>query len=44
MTPLHVAIYRGSPDVSKLLLDAGADPEIRDKVRDSSYVASGVFC
>lgn len=33
MTALHVAIYRGAPEVAELLLDAGARTDIRDKVK-----------
>lgn len=30
MTPLHMAINRGAPDVAEVLLKSGADPLIRD--------------
>eukprot|EP01057_Protomagalhaensia_wolfi_P000864 Protomagalhaensia_wolfi_Nauph_80__863@NODE_149_length_3412_cov_696_803439_g99_i1_p2_GENE_NODE_149_length_3412_cov_696_803439_g99_i1NODE_149_length_3412_cov_696_803439_g99_i1_p2_ORF_typecomplete_len198_score45_18Ank_5/PF13857_6/8_8e03Ank_5/PF13857_6/1_4e11Ank_5/PF13857_6/4_1e06Ank_5/PF13857_6/6_1e12Ank_4/PF13637_6/4_6e02Ank_4/PF13637_6/4_1e14Ank_4/PF13637_6/3e07Ank_2/PF12796_7/3_9e14Ank_2/PF12796_7/1_9e08Ank/PF00023_30/0_00012Ank/PF00023_30/0_027Ank/PF00023_30/6_4e10Ank_3/PF13606_6/7e02Ank_3/PF13 len=31
MTPLHMAIYRGSPEITEILMQAGADPSVRDK-------------
>eukprot|EP01069_Polyplicarium_translucidae_P001548 Polyplicarium_translucidae@DN1709_c0_g1_i1.p1 len=31
MTPVHVAVYRGSPAIADMLLTAGADPTIPDK-------------
>lgn len=32
MTPLHVAVYRGCPEIVDLLLAAGANPDITAKV------------
>jgi cytohesin len=30
LTPLHAAAFRGDPDIVRLLLDAGANPTIKD--------------
>ena len=30
-TPLHIAAFKDKPDVAEVLLDHGADPNIRDK-------------
>ena len=34
VTPLHIAALKGHADVARLLLDAGADPAIRDSKHD----------
>ena len=35
VTPLHLAVLAGHPEVARALLDAGADPTIRDSMHDS---------
>jgi ankyrin repeat protein len=35
LTPLHLAVLSGHADVARTLLDAGADPTIRDTMHDS---------
>ena len=30
-TPLHTAVFNGHQDAAKLLLEAGADPSLRNK-------------
>lgn len=32
MTPLHIAVWRGAPDIVDMLLKAGGDLYVKDKV------------
>ena len=32
-TPLHVAAFMGKPNIISCLLEAGADPNVRDEVK-----------
>lgn len=38
LTPLHMAIWQGKPDIVRALLDAGADPTIRDSMHDGDAI------
>lgn len=35
VTPLHLAVLAGHPEVVRVLLNAGADPRLRDSKHDS---------
>lgn len=43
VTPLHLATLADHPDVVRLLLDAGADPRIRDSKHDSDALGWAEF-
>ena len=43
MTPLHLAVMQGHVDVVRLLLQAGADPSIRDSKHDSDAIGWAEF-
>jgi ankyrin repeat protein len=43
LTALHLAAMTGSADVARLLLDAGADPTIRDSQHDSTALGWAHF-
>lgn len=43
VTPLHLALLGGHPDVVRLLLAAGADPTIRDSMHDSDAIGWAEF-
>ena len=38
VTPLHLAALAGHEDVVRLLLEAGADPRVRDSKHDSDAI------
>jgi ankyrin repeat protein len=38
VTPLHMASFSGSPVIARSLLDAGADPHIRDSMHDGDAI------
>jgi ankyrin repeat protein len=39
MTPLLIAVYRGDEDMVRLLLQNGADPNVRPDPSDTSHTA-----
>ena len=41
--PLHLAILSGHADIVRPLLDAGADPHIRDSKHDSDAIGWAEF-
>src|SRR5215211_524368 len=43
-TALHIAAGNGATDVARLLLDAGADPGIRDDKYDATVLGWAEFC
>jgi ankyrin repeat protein len=43
VTPLHLAVLGNHPEVSRALLDAGADPTIRDSMHDSDALGWATF-
>ena len=43
VTPLHLAAMHGHADLARLLLDAGADPTIRDSQHDSDAIGWAQF-
>ena len=43
VTPLHLAALSNHPDVARVLLDAGADPTIRDSMHDSDGLGWATF-
>ena len=43
VTPLHLAVLGGHPDIVRLLLAAGADPRIRDSLHDSDAIGWAEF-
>ncbi|HEV8453713.1 MAG TPA: ankyrin repeat domain-containing protein [Gemmatimonadales bacterium] len=43
VTPLHLAILGGHPHIVRLLLEAGADPRIRDSKHDSDAMGWAEF-
>jgi ankyrin repeat protein len=43
VTPLHLAALSNHPDVARALLDAGADPTIRDSLHDSDGLGWATF-
>lgn len=43
VTPLHLAAMQGHGEVARLLLEAGADPSIRDSAHDSDPVGWAEF-
>ncbi len=43
VTPLHLAALSNHPDVARTLLDAGADPTIRDSMHDSDGLGWATF-
>jgi ankyrin repeat protein len=43
VTPLHLAILGGHPEIVRLLLQAGADPRVRDSKHDSDAIGWAEF-
>jgi hypothetical protein len=43
-TALHQAVWSGSLDAVKMLIDGGADPRIKDKVYNASSLSWAVHC
>ena len=43
VTPLHLAIMENHVDVARALLEAGADPKIRDSKHDSDALGWSEF-
>jgi SAM-dependent methyltransferase len=43
VTPLHLAVLGGHPDIVRRLLNAGADPRIRDSKHDSDAIGWAEF-
>ena len=43
LTPLHLAVLGGHPEVTRALLAAGADPAIRDTQHDSNALGWAQF-
>jgi ankyrin repeat protein len=43
VTPLHLAVMGGHPEIVRLLLHAGADPRVRDSKHDSDAIGWAEF-
>jgi hypothetical protein len=43
VTPLHLAVLGGHADIVGLLLEAGADPRVRDSKHDSDAIGWAEF-